>query len=108
MNNKILFISLLIGTILCLPISGFIYGFISCSDCENSFFGFLGRIFIGLVHVPITVITLGRPWDNEAGTSATDIRIYVFIAFIIITGIAYLYLNRRRIIKKRKTAANNI
>ncbi len=95
-QKKSVIISFLIGTFFCLPVSGFIYGFISCSDCENSFYGFLGRLFIGLVHIPITIITLGEPWNNEAGTSATDIRIYVIIALIIIAVISYLFLTRKR------------
>lgn len=103
-NRKDIFISLLFGIILCLPITGFIFGFISCSDCENTFFGFLGRVFIGFVYTFITIITFGEPWKTEAGIATTNIRIYVLLSFVIITTITYLYRKRKR----NKTAANKV
>ncbi len=96
-KNKIndLVISLVIGIIACFPVSGFIFGFINCSDCKNSILGFLGRIFIGFIYSFLSIITLGKPWNNEGGTSATDIRLYVLITFLVISGIIFLYRKRK-------------
>lgn len=82
--------------ILCLPVTGFIYGFISCIDCRKGIGGFLGRIFIGLIGILNTVITLGRPWETEAGTDFTDIRLWVLLTFALLTVGIYLLTTRHK------------
>ncbi len=92
-------ISAAIGAGAALPLTGFIYGMIVCQGCNTGIMGFLGRIFVGIVEMFLTTITLGCPINNEGGTSSTNLRPYVLIAFIAVTAITYLILSR----KKKKT-----
>lgn len=89
-----LMISSGIGLLFSFPITGFIYGFLVCKDCGDGISGFLGRIFIGFVELVLTTITLGKPYDNEACSSSTDLRLYVLLVFIVITFFTYQNLNR--------------
>lgn len=95
-------ISALLGFLLCLPVSGFIYGFIKCSDCGNGVSSILGRTFIGLVHIFLNIVTLGKPYDTEGGTSSTNIRIYVFITFVMLTTLIYLIKSYKKSEKSKK------
>ena len=88
-KNKLM-TSFFVGTISCLPISGFIYGFFACSDCGSGLSGISGRVFIGILHIFLNIITLGAPYDNEGGTSSTNIRHFVILTLILITIISYL------------------
>lgn len=83
-----------IGLLFSFPVTGFIYGFLVCKDCGEGVSGILGRIFIGFVELILTTVTLGKPYDNEGGTSSTNLRLYVLFTFIVITFFMYLILNR--------------
>ncbi|SCX19231.1 hypothetical protein [Flavobacterium saliperosum] len=102
-NTKLLITSSITGFLLSFPITGFIYGFIICEDCGDGFSGILGRLFIGLVESILTTITFGAPWDNEGGTSSTNLRFFVFLTFTIIT--LLIYFIRKR--KNKKSKADN-
>lgn len=84
MNNGFPFIPLALSAILCLPVTGFIYGFFACTGCGSGISGLLGRVFIGIIAVFNTVFTLGAPYDNEGGTSSTNIRPYVLLTFVLL------------------------
>jgi|GEM_PF-2688596 len=71
--KKDLKISALLGLLLCLPVSGFVYGFIKCSDWGIGVSSVLGRVFIGAAHIFLNIITLGKLYDNEGGISSTNI-----------------------------------
>ena len=103
-----LLMSSLIGLLLSLPITGFVYGFFACKDCGDGFSGFLWRIFIGIVETFLTIITLGKPWDNEGGNSSTNLRLYVLLTAIVIAVIVYLIRDRanRKKMTKLQTATN--
>lgn len=83
-----------VGLLFSFPVTGFVYGFLVCKDCGEGISGILGRIFIGFVELILTTVTLGKPYDNEGGTSSTNLRLYVILAFIVITFFMYLILNR--------------
>jgi uncharacterized membrane protein YeaQ/YmgE (transglycosylase-associated protein family) len=95
-ERKLLFISAIIGILFSFPLTGFIYGFSVCKDCGEGITGFFGRIFIGLIEAILTTITLGNPWDNEGGTTSTNLRFYVFLTALIITLILFFILKRKR------------
>jgi hypothetical protein len=79
-----------------LPATGFVYGLVVC-DCGHDFFGqTLGRVFVGFVEAFVTSITLGKPLNNEGGTSSTNIRPFVVLGFFLITTTIYLLLGRSR------------
>jgi hypothetical protein len=46
------------------PVGGFIFGFITCSDCGWNIFG---RMFIGCVMAVLTPLYAGFPPQNEGG-----------------------------------------
>ncbi|MAX82351.1 MAG: hypothetical protein CL843_19505 [Crocinitomicaceae bacterium] len=100
-RNKLL-ISLVTGIVLSLPVTGFIYGFFACSDCRDGISGFFWRIFIGVIHLFLNIITLGKPWKDESGISSTNLRPYVLLAVVLIAIITYLILSR-----KEKTPNNS-
>jgi hypothetical protein len=89
-----LIISSGIGLLFSFPVTGFVYGFLVCKDCGEGISGILGRIFIGLVELILTTITLGKPYDNEGGTSITNLRLYIILTFVVITLFMYQILNR--------------
>jgi hypothetical protein len=76
---------------------------IVCQGCNTGIMGFLGRIFVGIVEMFLTTITLGCPLNNEGGTSSTNLRPYVLVTFIVVTAIAYFIMSR----KKRKSETEN-
>lgn len=94
-NSKLLFTASIIGLLLSFPVTGFMYGFVGCTDCGEGSSGIAGRLFIGLVEALLTTTTLGMPSNNEGGSSNTNLRLYVFITFIIITLLAYKVLNKK-------------
>ena len=98
-NINNLLIAAVIGAGSALPLTGFIYGLIACQDCHGVT-GIFGRIFVGIVEMFLTTITLGCPADNEGGTSSTNLRPYVLVTFIAVTVIAYLIMSRKQNIKK--------
>ena len=87
--------SLIISSILALPITGFFYGFINCKDCENSISGFLGRFFIGFIESFLAIITLGKPWINEAGTTSINLRGYALLVFAVLFLIFLFYFKKK-------------
>jgi uncharacterized membrane protein YeaQ/YmgE (transglycosylase-associated protein family) len=86
----------LIGVLLSFPLTGFIYGFSICKDCREGIGGIFGRILIGFVEAILTTITLGAQWDNEGGTTSTNLRFYVFLTALIITLILFLIRKRNQ------------
>jgi len=80
----------LLGLITSFPLTGFIYGFFACENCGNGPLGVFGKIFIGLVEGVLTTITFGAPWKNEGGGSSTNLRLYVLIAFLVLTILFYM------------------
>ena len=80
----------LIGLSFSFPVVGFIYGYFGCEDCSSGLFGQLSRIFMGIIGAAFTSASLGRPWLDEAGTPGPNLRLYVFIAFVVIAAIVYL------------------
>ena len=82
-------ISVIVALIFSLILTGFIYGVFACSDCGGGIEGLLERLWIGIVHVILTVITLGRPWSNEGGTSRVNLQPYVLIVFVVVTYFMY-------------------
>lgn len=93
-----------VGLLFSLPVTGFVYGFFACIDCGNGILGFFGRVFTGIVGAFLTIITLGKPWNNEGGTSNTNLRLYALLTFIIITLLIFLILNR---LQKTKSQRND-
>lgn len=84
-----LIIAVIVGLIASLVVTGFVYGFFACSDCGWGFGGMLGRVWIGIVHAFLTVITFGKPWTNEGGTSTVNLQPYVLVVFILMAYLIY-------------------
>lgn len=82
-------ISVIVALILSLILTGFIYGVFACSDCGVGIEGLLERLWIGIVHVILTVITLGKPWSNEGGTSSVNLQPYVLVVFVVVMYLMY-------------------
>lgn len=80
------------------PVTGFIYGIFACTDCGGGARGAIGRTFIGFVEAILTTITLGAPWNNEAGNSSTNLRFYVLITFICFLSLSLI----SRLVRKRR------
>ena len=89
-----LFTSAIISVLLSFPITGFIYGFSISKDCGEGISGIFGRILIGSIEAILTTITLGSPWDNEGGTTSTNLRFYVFLVALFFT--LMLFFIRKR------------
>jgi hypothetical protein len=85
-----LILSGILGLVFSFPVTGFIYGVFACKDCGNGASGIIGRAFIGLVEAVLTTITFGAPWDNEGGSTSTNLRVYVLITFLILSILFYL------------------
>ncbi|MGB3149697.1 MAG: hypothetical protein WBB27_03455 [Maribacter sp.] len=95
-NKKILKTSLITGAIACLPITGFIYGFIICSDCGNGLQSVAGRSFLGVIYSFFSLISLGKPWTNGGAVmTSTDLRPYVLLTLIIVATLTYILLLER-------------
>ena len=92
----------IISTLACLPFTGFIYGFVVCSDCGVGFKSILGRIFLGLIYAFFTVISFGKPWTGGGIISSVNLRLYVLLAFILIFLVVYFIMllkqNKKQII----------
>ena len=89
-------LSAICALLACLPATGFVYGLVIC-DCGHGILGqTLGRVFVGFIEALDTVGTLGKPWDNEGGTSSTNIRPFVALAFLLIMATIYWRLGRRK------------
>lgn len=95
-NTRLLSTSSIIGLSLSFPVTGFIYGVYFCENYGQGFSGLVMRILLGFVESILTTITLGAPWDNEGGTSSTNLRFYVFLTFITITLTAFLIQKRMK------------
>ncbi len=77
---------MLLAFILSLPITGFLYGFISANvSGQNLIFAFLGRFFCGILYTFITTLTLGKPRLAEGGSAHVDVTAYVFLTFFILS-----------------------
>ena len=89
--QKKIILSLILSFLFCFPISGFIWGFCSCSDCG---FNILGRFFMGLVGIVTATLAFGH--DVETGTTITSIYILDLVVFILLNLIFYK-VNKRRL-----------
>ncbi|ULQ57769.1 hypothetical protein KJS94_06105 [Flavihumibacter rivuli] len=89
-----LLLPLILSCILCLPVSGFLYGFVKCPDCSFSLGGILGRFFIGAVHAVLAVLQMGVIWDNEGGTSSTNIWPLTIGVFVVLFIVIFWRMNR--------------
>ena len=85
-------ISVTVALMVSLILIGFIYGVFACSDCDAGVDGFLQRVWIGIVHVFLTVMTLGKPWINEGGASTVNLQPYVLILSIAVSYFIYTRL----------------
>lgn len=103
LSRKYFKISLIISSIACLPLTGFIYGFIICSDCGNGFESITGRIFLGFIYTFFTILSFGKPWIGGGVLSHVNLRPYVLLSFILIFVLVYTVLilqkNRKQINK---------
>ncbi len=93
LNLSNLLIAVTVGLIASLFGTGFVYGFFACSDCGWGVGGMLGRVWIGIVHAFLTIISFGKPWTNEGGTTSVNLQPYVLLVFIFM---AYLIYRRLR------------
>jgi hypothetical protein len=84
------------GLIASLLITGFIYGFIACFDCGWSLEGMLWRSWIGIMNTFLTVITLGKPWTNEGGSSSVNLQPYVLLVCVLISYLIYRRMQRSK------------
>ena len=73
----------LIAAIGTLPVLGFVYGVIACSDCNSLLSNTFGRAFIGLVHAVLIVLGGGRVLTNEGGTDSVNLLPYVIPTFFV-------------------------
>jgi hypothetical protein len=90
-------ISLLVGLILCLPLTGFIYGVFACKDCTRGLLSqTIGRVFIGFVEAVLTTLTLGKPWADEAGHPGNNLRPYVIAVWLLIALVTY-FMRRKKV-----------
>jgi|GEM_PF-7062259 len=94
------------GALLCVPVTGFLYGLFACTSCGSGISGILFRIILGIVHVFSTIIGLGKPWNSAAGTSGTNLRPFILLTAVLITIIVFLFLDAARR-KKEKKARDN-
>mgnify|MGYP003627693973 CR=1 FL=1 len=95
-NKNRLKTSFIIGAIACLPVTGFIYGFIICSDCGNGLQSVPGRSFLGIIYSFFTLITIGKPWTNGGAVmTSTNLRPYVLLTLIIVATLTYILLLKR-------------
>ena len=75
------------------PIGGFIFGFLSCSDCG---WNVLGRAFIGLVMAVITPLSGGFPPQNEGGVGpSSNAWPHILVAAAVVFGLL-VYRERRK------------
>ena len=94
--------ALILAGLFCLPVTGFIFGFIICSDCGDGYQSIPGRIFLGMIYSFFTTITLGEPWTGGgAVVTNTSLRIYILFVFGAILVISYMF---RAIIKNRRNS----
>jgi hypothetical protein len=93
-NYRLLLAASLTGLVSSLALTGFFHGFFACHDCGWGTGGWLARLWIGLVHVFLTVITFGRPWTDEGGSSSVDLQPVALVVFVLIT--YFIYQRKRR------------
>jgi hypothetical protein len=89
LNYRLLLGAAIPGLVSSLVLTGFFYGFFACHDCGWGAGGWPGRLWVGFVHVVLTVITFGRPWTNEGGSSSTDLQPVILVVFLVITYFIY-------------------
>jgi hypothetical protein len=89
---KRLLIPALISLVLAMPVGGFVFGFVHCTDCG---WDVLGRGFIGIVSAFLTSIFLGFPPRNEGGVGAPyNAWPYIIVAFLVVFLCSALFMNR--------------
>ena len=92
MNIKRLLGVIAISIVAAGPLGGFIFGFITCSDCG---WNILGRVFIGCVMAVLTPLSGGFPPQNEGGVGA-PFNAWPHIAAAGVIVFAVLFYRERR------------
>jgi len=64
MKLRLLVSATVVSLVLCMPVGGFLLGFVECQDCGSNP---LLRSFIGLIFAVLTPFFLGFPPRNEGG-----------------------------------------
>jgi hypothetical protein len=82
--------SLIISTILTLPLTGFLGGAIMCSDCGANVGS---RIFLGIIWSFISVIGLGKVLADSP--EIFDLRLWALLVFVLLF-LALYYWNKRK------------
>ena len=78
--------------LLSLPAGGFVFGFLTCSDCG---WNIIGRIFIGFVFAVLTPLTWGFPPRNEGGVGP-PFNAWPHIVCTAVVLFVVLYVRERR------------
>ena len=94
-NYKILVKSL----VLTLPVLGFISGLLMCTDCG---WNIIFRIFIGIIYMFLTTISLGQPVLDEGSVNSIDLRIYIIPVFVILYFLLSYFSKRMKERKLKK------
>ena len=95
---------MILSVLACLPLTGFIYGFMICSDCGTGIESVFGRTFVGAIYSFFTVLSLGKPWTGGGVITNTNLRPYVLLTFIVLFIISFLLME----VKRRKAETKNL
>ena len=97
-STEHVFTALFISVLMCLPITGFLYGLNTCKDCESGLIiNTLNRVFLGFKEAFNTTITLGMPTNDDANfTNTINMRPFAFLIFICLSLVIYLKLQSKK------------
>jgi hypothetical protein len=86
---------------ICVPVGGFVFGFVHCTGCE----GIWGRVFIGVVFAVLTTFTLGFPPKNEGGVGEPyNVWPYIILLALMTLGFLSAFTRLRNRSESRKEA----
>jgi hypothetical protein len=93
MTTKTLGATGLCAFVFAIPLGGFFFGF---THAEGAGGNILGHIFIGIVLMVITPLSLGFPPQNEGGVGEPhNAWPYIFAAFVLLFTLMIMRVNRR-------------